>query len=139
MFAHLSRPRRHLNTAALLRRITAALAAAALGLLAWAAAAPAASARIVPCCDDYGPVTSGSTVRVITAGGMLSSARVVPPYYGDYGPAEIPSGTVRVITAGGMPGWQIALIAVAAALAAAAAAVVLDRARASRRSAPSAG
>jgi hypothetical protein len=47
--------------------------------------------------------------------------------------------TVRVITAGGTPGWQITLIAVAAAPAAAAAAVFLDRARASRRSASSAG
>jgi len=105
MFAHLSRPSRHLTAAARLRRITAALAAAALGVLAWAAAAPAASARVIP--DDYGPAGSGPTVRVITAGGM--------------------------------PGWQIALIAVAAALAAAAAAVFLDRARASRRTAPSAG
>ena len=36
---------------------------------------------------------------------------------------------------GGMPGWQIALIALAAALCAATAAVVLDRARAARRAA----
>ena len=105
MFAYLSHRSKYLTTAARLRRITAALAAAALGVLAWAAAAPAASARV--CCDDYGPVKSSTTVRVITAGGM--------------------------------PGWQIALIAVAAALAAAAAAVFLDRARASRRSAASAG
>jgi len=107
MFAYLSRRRAHLTAAALRRLITAALATAALGVLAWAAAVPAASARVVPEGDDYGTVTSDSTVRVITAGGM--------------------------------PGWQIALIAVAAALAAAAAAVFLDRARASRRSAPSAG
>ena len=44
-----------------------------------------------------------------------------------------------MITAGGMPGWQITLIAVAAALAAATAAVVLDRTRASRRSASATG
>jgi hypothetical protein len=62
---------------------------------------------MIPSGDDYGPVTSGTTVRVITAGGM--------------------------------PGWQITVIAVAAALVTATAAVVLDRARASRRSAPSAG
>ena len=105
MFAYLSR-RAHRTAAARLRRITAALAAAALGVLAWAAAVPAASAGVVPCCDDYGPATTGTTVRVIT---------------------------------GGMPGWQITLIAVAAALAGAAAAVFLDRTRASRRSAPSAG
>jgi len=107
MFAYLSRRRAHLTAAALRRLITAALATAALGVLAWAAAVPAASAQVVPEGDDYGTVTSDSTVRVITAGGM--------------------------------PGWQIALIVVAAALAAAAAAVFLDRARASRRSAPSAG
>jgi hypothetical protein len=40
-----------------------------------------------------------------------------------------------VVTAGGMAGWQIALIAVGAALAAAIAAVVLDRARAARKTA----
>jgi hypothetical protein len=44
-----------------------------------------------------------------------------------------------VITAGGMPGWQITLIAAAAALAAAATAVVLDRARAGRRTASATG
>jgi hypothetical protein len=105
MFAHLSRHHRHLTTAARLRRITPALAAAALGLLAWAAA-PAAFAQVLPPEHDYGPV---------------------------------PATTVRVITAGGTPGWQIAVIAVAAALTAAVAAVLLDRARASRRSATSAG
>jgi hypothetical protein len=63
-----------------------------------------------------------------------ASASIIPvPADGPYGPAPAPA--VPVITAGGMPGWQITLIAVAAALAAAAAAVVLDRARASRRTA----
>ena len=60
-----------------------------------------------------------------------------PPDDTSYGPVH--GTTVRVITAGGTPGWQITLIAVAAAPAAAAAAVFLDRARASRRSASSAG
>ena len=96
-----------LSAGARLRRIAAILAIAAGGVLAWAAAVPAASARVVPEGDDYGTVTSDSTVRVITAGGM--------------------------------PGWQITVIAVAAALAAAAAAVFLDRTRASRRPAASAG
>jgi hypothetical protein len=40
---------------------------------------------------------------------------------------------VRVIAEGGMPGWQIALIALAAALVAAAVAVLLDRARTARK------
>jgi hypothetical protein len=106
MLAYLSRHHGHLTTAARLRRITAALAAAALGLLA-CAAAPAAFAQ------------------------------VLPPEHDNYGP--VPATTVRVITAGGTPGWQIAVIAVAAALIAAVAAVLLDRARASRRSASSAG
>jgi hypothetical protein len=109
MFTYLSRRRTQLATTARLRRITAALAAAALGVLAWAAAVPAASARMIPADDDYVPAR-------VTAG-----------------------PTVRVITAGGMPGWQITVIAVAAALAAAAAAVFLDRTRASRRPAASAG
>ena len=106
MFADPSRRSKYQITAARLRRITAALAAAALGVLAWAAA-PAAFAKVLPPDDtNYGPV---------------------------------PATTVRVITVGGTPGWQIAVIAVAAALIAAATAVVLDRARTTRRSASSAG
>src|SRR4051812_45418593 len=104
MFTYLSRRGTRPRTTTRLRRITAALAVAAGGVLAWAAAVPAASASIIPVPGD-----------------------------GPYGP--VPAPVVRVITAGGMPGWQITLIAVAAALAAATAAVVLDRTRASRRSA----
>ena len=67
-----------------------------------------------------------------------ASASIIPvPADGPYGPAPAPA--VRLITAGGMPGWQITLITVAAALAAAATAVVLDRARASRRTASTTG
>jgi hypothetical protein len=99
-----SRRRTYPHAAARLRRITAALAALAGGVLAWAAAVPAASASIIPVPGD-----------------------------GPYGP--VPAPAVRVITAGGMPGWQITLIALAAALVAATAAVVLDRVRASHRSA----
>jgi hypothetical protein len=97
-----------LSADAQLRRITAILAIAAGGMLAWATAAPAASAAIIPVPGagaGYGP-----------------------------GPGALPS-PVRVITVGGMPGWQIALIALAAALAAATAAVFLDRALAGRRTA----
>ena len=109
MFAYLSRRRAHLTAAALRRLITAALATAALGVLAWAAAVPAASAKVLPAND-----------------------------FGDYEPARATGTTVRVITAGGMRGWQITVIAVTAALTAAAA-VFLDRTRASRRPAASAG
>ncbi len=96
----------YLHAAARLRRITAALAVAAGGVLAWAAAVPAASA----------------------------SASIIPvPGDGPYGP--VPAPAVRVITVGGMPGWQITLIAIAAALVAATAAVFLDRVRDNHRSA----
>ena len=87
-------------------RIAAVLAVVAVGVLAWAAAVPAASAAIIP----------------------------VPGAGAGYGPAPgAPGGTIQVITAGGMPGWQITLIAVAAALAAATVAIFLDRARANRQ------
>jgi hypothetical protein len=46
MFTRLLRRETHPHTAARLRRITAALAAVTGGLLAWAAAVPAASAAI---------------------------------------------------------------------------------------------
>jgi hypothetical protein len=95
------------HTAMQLRRIAAALAAVTAGLLAWAAAVPAASAATI----------------------------LIPDPGGAPAPATPPAAPVQVITAGGMPGWQITLIAVAAALVAATAAVFLDRARASSRSA----
>jgi hypothetical protein len=81
----------------------AALVAVTGGVLAWAAAVPAASAAIIP----------------------------VPPPGGTYGP--VPAAPIRVIAAGGMPGWQITLISMAAALVAGTAAVFLDRERAGRR------
>jgi len=93
-----------------LRRLIAVLAAVTCGLLGWAGAVPAASASIIPVPD------------------------------GAYGPAPgAPGGTVHVIAVSGMPGWQITFIAVAAALAASAVAVLLDRARASRRTASATG
>ena len=95
-----------LNTRPRLRRIAAVLSVAVAGVLAWAAAVPAASAAIIP----------------------------VPGAGAGYRPAPAATGgTVQVITASGMPGWQITLIAVAAALAAATAAIFADRARATRR------
>ena len=94
MFTYLPRRRTHLNTAARLRRLIAALAAVTCGLLGWAGAVPGASASIIPVPD------------------------------GAYGPApRTPGGTVHVIAVSGMPGWQITFIAVAAALAASAVAV----------------
>ena len=43
---------------------------------------------------------------------------------------------VTLITGGGMPGWQITLIAAGAALAGAALAILLDHARAARKTHP---
>ena len=70
MSASPSRPRMYPHAAAWLRRIIAALAAVAGGVLAWAAAVPA-SASIIPVPPDgpYGPAAAPA-VRVITAGGM---------------------------------------------------------------------
>ena len=90
-----------------IRRLIGILAASAGALLALAAASPA----------------------------LAATARV--PVYGPpagLAPGQVPAQVHTVIVAG-MPGWQIALIALAAALAAATVAVVLDRARAARRAA----
>ena len=73
---------------------------------------------------------AGAMLALATA--PAAFARPLPPPDCCATGADAP---VTVITGGGMPGWQITLIAVAAALAAAAAAVLLDRARASRRTA----
>jgi len=111
MFAPHSRRGPSARTAAArLRRLAAVLAAVTGGVLAWAAAVPAAFAM---------------------------TPQPQPYLRGEYGPGPVmpvPAST-RVIIAGGMPGWQITVIAVAAALAAATVAVVLDRARAARRAA----
>jgi hypothetical protein len=91
-------------------RWLAAVLAAVTGLLASAAAVPAAFAMPVPVPDPGGQ-------------------------YATTGPAPAPAATVRVIAGGGMPGWQITLIALGAALLAGAVAVLLDRALATRRAA----
>jgi hypothetical protein len=98
-----------LSAAARLRRIAAVLAAAASGVLAWAAV-PAAAA-IIP----------------------------VPGPAGTYGATQAAPPPSQPITTGGMPGWQITLIAITAALLAATAAVTMDRARARRRTASTTG
>jgi hypothetical protein len=114
MYAHLRRqglqpPVAARQAGAPLRRLAAVLAAACCGLLAWAAAVPAAFATPTP--QPY-----------------------LPGEYGTGPVAPVPAAT-RVIIAGGMAGWQITLIAVAAAVVAATVAVVLDRARVARRAA----
>jgi hypothetical protein len=71
MSAYPSRHHRCPRAAGRLRRITAALAVVAGGVLGWAAAVPAASASIIPVPPDgpYGPAAAPA-VRVITVGGM---------------------------------------------------------------------
>jgi hypothetical protein len=74
----------------------------------------------------------------LSTGAPAAFAYVLPPGPSSGGIAGSPP--VQAIVTGGMPGWQIALIAVAAAVFAAVGAVLLDRARAARRhqAAPSA-
>ena len=79
------------------------------------------------------------TAMAALAGAVLALAATpaafaenVPPPGEGSGIAP-PPPPVRVIAEGGMPGWQIALIALAAALVTAVTAVLLDRARASRK------
>ena len=78
-----------------------------------------------------------TALLAVTAVAPAAFAVQIPPGRGD---GTVPPPTVRTVVTGGMPGWQIALIAVAAAAVAAAVAVLLDRARAARRhqAAPSA-
>ena len=71
------------------------------------------------------------TLLAYAATGPAALAQQVPPAGGGTG---LPPA-VRYVTAGGMAGWQITVIALGAALLAATAAVLLDRARAARRSA----
>jgi hypothetical protein len=89
-----------------IRRVAIALAGLAVTWLGLAVAAPAAFAV-------NEPVPDGGSV-----GGAAGSGVV--------------TGT-RTVIVGGMPGWQIALIAVAAALVSAGLAVLADRVRAAHR------
>ena len=111
MFTYPSRRGTRPRTTTRLRRVIVALVAVTGGLLAWAAAIPAASAATI-------------LIPVPGAGGA----------YGPV-PATTPTAPVQVIAVGGMPGWQIILIALGAAVVAATTAVLLDRARTVRRAA----
>ncbi len=89
-----------------LSSLVAVLAGAGLALTALPGAAPASMAMLIP-----GPGPGGS------AGAAVSDS----------------SPVIRTVVVGGMPGWQIALIAIAAAIVAAGTAVLLERARSARR------
>ena len=73
---------------------------------------------------------AGAVLAVASAPAALA-VRVPPP--GEGSGIAPPPPPVRVIAEGGMPGWQIALIALAAALVGAAVAVLLDHALAARK------
>ena len=111
MFAYLHRQETHPSMPASkagtrLRRVAATLAAVAAGLLASAAAIPAAFARDIP-----DPLPDGQ----------------YRPIY----PAPAPASTGHAVNAaGGVTDWQIALITLGAALIAAAVTIVVARARA---------
>ena len=86
-------------------------------------------------------VLAGLVVSLLSLAGTAPASastitREPPPGGSGMAPAVSPTHplapAVRTIVVGGMPGWQIALIAVAAALVAAIAAVLLDRARTAR-------
>ena len=115
MFVYLHRQETHPSMPASkagtrLRRVAATLAAVAAGLLASAAAIPAAFARDIP-----DPLPDGQYRPIYPA----------------------PASTVHAVSpTGGVAGWQIALIALGAALIAAAVTIVLVRARAAHRAAP---
>jgi hypothetical protein len=81
--------------------------------------------------------------RILTAlaGSLAVTAATAQAALAQPWPQKVPSHLgppvhIRTVVIGGMPGWQIALIAVAGDVCAAAAAVVADRAWARRRPLP---
>jgi hypothetical protein len=76
---------------------------------------------------------AGIVVTCLSLGGARPAAASTvvrdPP---DGAPLTPMAPAVRTVVVGGMPGWQIALIALAAALVAAALAVLADRTRTTR-------
>ena len=80
-------------------------------------------------------LASLAVIAVSFASSALASTSVVPvPGSGGGGAGTpTPATVVHTVVVGGMPGWQIALIAVAAALFTAIAAVLVERSRTARR------
>jgi hypothetical protein len=80
-------------------------------------------------------------VAVVTMAGAVLALATAPAAFAHPLPPpdccnSAATGSVTLITGGGMPGWQITLIAVGAALAGAAVALLLDHARAARKTHP---
>ena len=87
------------------------------------------------------PVRRLAGALAALAAALLAAAAAAPAAFALPVPPGNGGGTlspppVRTVVAGGMPGWQIALIAIAAAVVTAAVAVLLDRTRATRRTSP---
>ena len=74
----------------------------------------------------------GGAVLAVAAAAPAALATQPPPEPGE--PAVVPPPAIHTVVTGGMPGWQITLIVAGTALIAAVVAVLLDRARAARRS-----
>jgi hypothetical protein len=119
-----------------IRRLTAALAGLACAWLGLAVAAPAAIAST----QRPPPSWATSPPRILPARALAWIRAHLPPGWNKHPP--LPPGHVvgpvykvpiRTVVVGGMPGWQIALIAIAAALLAATAAVLAYRAWTTRR------
>ena len=109
-----------------IRRVGVALAGLASALLAFTAAAPAALALPMPSPPPPGLLQHPPVLP--SEPGMIEPPAVLPAQLN-----RPVTGPVHTAVIGGMPGWQIALIAVAAALFAAMIAVLADRAWAARR------
>ena len=109
-----------------IRRPGVALAGLAGALLAFAVAAPAVLALPMPSPAPPGLLQHPPVLP--SEPGMIEQPAVLPAQR--TGPV---TGPVHTAVVGGMPGWQIALIAVAAALFAATIAVLAGRAWAARR------
>jgi len=120
-----------------IQRCLAVLAGLGATLIVFAAAAPAAFARLA------GPGSAPASSRPLPPDAWPQPPAWfrqphLPPGH-IHQPVHLPPAPVPVhaFVSGGMPGWQITLIAASAALLAAALAVLLDRAWAARRSAAS--
>jgi hypothetical protein len=107
-----------------LRRLAAALAGLATALLAFGTTP--AFASLPP--GHGGPAGGAALPR---PPGWNKDPPLPPGHF--TGPVHAATVPARTVIIGGMPGWQIALIAVAAASLGAMVAVLVDRARAARR------
>jgi hypothetical protein len=108
-----------MNPIRTIRRLACIVAGLTAAAMAFAAAAPAAFARVPP---PPGPLS-----RFLPCSPTCANR-----------PHTVARAHIHAAVTGGMPGWQITLIAIGAALLAAAVALLLDRAWIARRHATAA-